>query len=195
MRNPAHLLPRHGQGAFEGSRTDNYNRMANGWSSGLYRRPAADIAAAAPEGAEVLDVGTGPGRLLVELARRRGDLRLTGLDVSPDMVAHATRNLAPFADRASVVQGDVAHLPFPDDHFDLVVSSLSTHHWPDVEAGAVELARVLRPGGRLRIYDFGFAGLDRVGELVRARPEFAGREVRIDRFRLGVFFGTRRLVV
>lgn len=195
MRNPAHLLPRHGQGAFEGSRTDHYNRLANGIWSGVYRRPAADIAAAAPPGAELLDVGTGPGRLLVELARRRADLRLTGLDVSRDMVAHAGRNLAPFQGRAVAVEGDVAHLPFPDDSFDVVVSSLSTHHWPDVEAGAAELGRVLRPGGRLRIYDFGFAGLDRVAEIVRARPEFADRAATLDRFRLGFFLTARRLVV
>jgi ubiquinone/menaquinone biosynthesis C-methylase UbiE len=195
MRNPARLLHRHGHGAFEGSRTDHYNRMANGLWSGVYKRPAADIAAAAPPGAELLDVGTGPGRLLVELARLRADLKLTGLDVSKDMVAHAGHNLAPFGDRAAALVGDVARLPFPDDSFDVIVSSLSVHHWPDVPAGAAELGRVLRPGGQLRIYDFSFAGLDRVGETVRARPEFAGREVRIDRFRIGFFLGSRRLVV
>jgi ubiquinone/menaquinone biosynthesis C-methylase UbiE len=191
----AHRPHGHHHEPFEGHRTDRYNRHANGLWSSVYRRPAADIARVAPSGAEVLDVGTGPGRLLVELARRRADLGLTGLDVSADMVAHAARNLAPYSDRARAVVGDAAGLPFPDDSFDLVISSLSVHHWPDVEAGAAELARVLRPGGQLRIYDFRRAGLERVGELVRSRPEFAARTARTDRFRLGFFLGTRRLVV
>lgn len=48
---------------------------------------------------------------------------------------------------------DVAHLPHPDDSVDLVVSSLSMHHWPDVPAGLREIQRVLRPGGQAWIYD------------------------------------------
>ena len=63
----------------------------------MYRRLAADLAEVAPDGAAVLDVGTGPGVLLVELTARRPDLRLTGVDLSPDMIAAATRNLNPSA--------------------------------------------------------------------------------------------------
>ncbi|MGK8522427.1 class I SAM-dependent methyltransferase [Nocardia asteroides] len=47
-------------------------------------------------------------------------------------------------------------LPYPDDSFDLAVSSLSMHEWPEVDRAIAELARVLRPGGLVAIYDFRF---------------------------------------
>ena len=99
----------------------------------------------------MLDVGTGPGVLLVELARRRPDLRLTGVDLSADMIAFAGRNLG---GRGEVHVGDVADLPFEDGSFDVIVSSLSLHHWESPADAVPELARVLRPGGRVLIYDF-----------------------------------------
>jgi ubiquinone/menaquinone biosynthesis C-methylase UbiE len=50
--------------------------------------------------------------------------------------------------------GDVAALAFPDQSFDLVVSTLSMHHWADPAAGLAEIGRVLRPGARALIWDF-----------------------------------------
>ena len=118
-----------------------------------YRRIAADATAALPAGASVLDVGTGPGLLLVELARMRPDLRITGVDLATDMVETARRNLSSFGDRTTAVVGDVSDLPLEDDTFDLVMSTLSLHHWGDPSAGGAELTRVLRAGGQIRIYD------------------------------------------
>jgi SAM-dependent methyltransferase len=117
---------------------------------------AADIAAAAPAGAQVLEVGCGPGHLSIRLARHA--FEVTGLDLDPAMIARARAN----ADRPgnsdqrrpSFVVGDVATLAFPDGSFDLVVSTLSMHHWADPMAGLAEIGRVLRPGGRALIWDF-----------------------------------------
>lgn len=122
---------------------------------GLYRHVATEAAAVLPPGGTALDAGTGPGRLLVELARRRPDVRLTGIDLSTDMVAIAERNVrrAGHAAQVEVRAADVAALPFPDAAFDLVVSTLSMHHWGAVAPAMTELARVLRPGGVLWIYD------------------------------------------
>ena len=50
--------------------------------------------------------------------------------------------------------GNVAHLPHPDHSFDLVVSTISMHHWYELEQPLRDFYRVLRPGGRLWIYDF-----------------------------------------
>jgi len=136
---------------FHGRSTRFYDFVARRVARRMYRRFAADIATVAPEGAAVLDVGTGPGVLLVELARRRPDLRLTGVDLSADMIAFAGRNLG---GRGEVRVGDVADLPFEDGSFDLIVSSLSLHHWESPSDAVPELARVLRPGGRVLIYDF-----------------------------------------
>ncbi len=112
----------------------------------VYRRLAQDVAAQAGEGAAVLDVGTGPGVLLDELARRRPDLTVTGVDPSADMIAAARRKLARFGDRATAVTGDAADLPFTDGAFDLIVSSLSLHHWDRPADAGRELARVLQAG-------------------------------------------------
>lgn len=137
----------------------------------FYRRLAQDIAATAAPGARVLDVGTGPGMLLVHLARLRPDLDLTGIDLSPDMVATAQRNLAPYGDKAIARTADVTDLPFPDGSFDLIASSLSLHHWDHPEAAGPELARVLRPGGRVHIYDFRFAPFSALAGTLTGKTE------------------------
>jgi ubiquinone/menaquinone biosynthesis C-methylase UbiE len=122
----------------------------------LYRRIAADVAAAAPAGARVLEVGCGPGHLSIRLARH--GFAVTGLDLDQAMIARARAN----ADRPgnsdqrrpSLLVGDVAALAFPGGSFDLVVSTLLMHHWADPTGGLAEIARVLRPGARALIWDF-----------------------------------------
>jgi ubiquinone/menaquinone biosynthesis C-methylase UbiE len=153
MHGSMHRLHGNRPHAFQGRASRVYDILARRLLRPVYRRFAEDIAAVAPDGGAVLDIGTGPGVLLVELARLRPDLRMTGVDLSPDMVAAAERNLREFPGRASALRGDVAHLPFPDDSFDLIVSSLSLHHWDDPRAAGPELARVLRPGGHVYLYD------------------------------------------
>ncbi|MBF6301703.1 class I SAM-dependent methyltransferase [Nocardia amamiensis] len=130
-----------------------YDRRATRLLGGLYRLIAADVDAATAPGAWVLDVGTGPGKLVARVGSRRPDLRLHGVDLSPHMIEIAERTLA---GRAEFSVGDVGALPYPDDSFDLVVSSLSLHEWPEVDRAIAELARVLRPGGTVAIYDFRF---------------------------------------
>jgi SAM-dependent methyltransferase len=120
-------------------------------------RIAADIAAVAPHGARVLEVGCGPGHLSIRLARQHG-LEVTGLDLDPAMIARARANVDRLGDgderQASFLVGDVASLAFPDASFDLVVSTLSMHHWADPAAGLAEIGRVLRPGARALVWDF-----------------------------------------
>jgi ubiquinone/menaquinone biosynthesis C-methylase UbiE len=175
-------------GLFQGRSSRIYDFMSRRVMRGLYRRLAADIAATAPPGAAVLDVGTGPGVLLVELAGRRPDLRLTGVDLSHDMITAANRNLEPFGDRASARVADVTRLPFPDGSFDLIVSSLSLHHWDDPEAAAPELGRVLRPGGEVHIYDFPSAPFDELAAAAGRRSVLSGKPPRRTPIRTGIPF-------
>ncbi len=160
--------------AFTGRRSRVYDLVARRLLRGVYRRLAADVAVSTPDSATVLDIGTGPGVLLAELARSRPDLTLIGVDLSADMVSAAARNLAPFGARASVEQADVAELPFADASVDVVVSSLSLHHWDRPREAIAELRRVLRPGGQLRIYDFPFAPFDVVESESWDRSLFSG---------------------
>jgi ubiquinone/menaquinone biosynthesis C-methylase UbiE len=171
---------------FEGRASRVYDFTARRLLRGLYRRIADDLVDAVPEGADVLDVGTGPGVLLIELAKRRPDVRLTGVDLSADMVAAAERNLREFGERAVVRVGDVTNLPFADDSFDTIVTSYSMHHWDHPAEAVPELARVLRAGGRLYVYDFGFAPFDVLTDTARERGVFTGRPVRNTKIRTGV---------
>jgi SAM-dependent methyltransferase len=120
----------------------------------FYGRIAADLAARAP-GGHVLDVGAGPGRLATGLAALAPRIEVAGIDIAPDMVARATALAAErgVAGRVTFRLGDVMALPFPDESFDIVVSTLSLHHWPNPALGLAEIYRVLRPGGIARIYD------------------------------------------
>jgi SAM-dependent methyltransferase len=116
---------------------------------------ASDIGANAAPGARVLEVGCGPGHLSIRMARELG-LDVTGLDLDPEMIQVARVNADDAVDdrrQPTFVIGDVAALPFPDASFDLVVSTLSMHHWADPKAGLSEVGRVLRPAGRALVWD------------------------------------------
>jgi ubiquinone/menaquinone biosynthesis C-methylase UbiE len=188
MHGLIHARRRNTPKVFHGRSSRIYDLLSRRLLRPMYRRLAADLAEVAPDGGAVLDVGTGPGVLLVELAARRPDLRLTGVDLSPDMITAATRNLEPFRERVSARVGDVTTLPFPDRSFDLIVSSLSLHHWDHPEAAVPELARTLRPGGRIFIYDFPFAPFDQLADTARTRSVLNAHPPERTTIRTGVPF-------
>lgn len=101
----------------------------------------------------VLDVGCGGGQIAAAIAERRPEVRVTGLDLSPDQIARATRRGAHLGDRVSFVVGSALELPFPDARFDAVYSVASIKHWPDPARGLAECVRVLRPGGLLVVVE------------------------------------------
>jgi ubiquinone/menaquinone biosynthesis C-methylase UbiE len=179
------LHPVNPHGTFEGRSTRLYDVLARRVLRGVYRRIAEDIALTAPINGAVLDVGTGPGVLLAEIARSRPDLRVTGIDLSADMISRAERNVGEFTERVTARVADVCDLPFAEDTFDLIVTSFSLHHWEDVETAARELARVLRPGGRLYVYDFRRAPFETLDAAARGRNIFTGRPVQHTVIRTG----------
>jgi ubiquinone/menaquinone biosynthesis C-methylase UbiE len=103
----------------------------------------------------ILDVGTGPGYLPVEIAKRAPNLELVGIDLSPAMVAIATKNAEKrgVSARVRVQRANAADLPFEDGYFDLVVSTLSLHHWLKPSECLKEINRVLNENGEAWIYD------------------------------------------
>ena len=124
---------------------------------GRYDEIASAIASEAPEGATVVDLGCGPGGVLLRVAALTPTLHLTGVDVDPQMIARARhkaeRAYPAVAARPSFVVADAAALPFDDATVDLVVSSYAVHHLPDRHAARAEILRVLKPGGRALIWD------------------------------------------
>jgi len=119
-----------------------------------YELIARDILSYCAEGS-LLDIGTGPGRMLLELHRLSPGMRLVGIDSSPSMVVKAQENMAD-AGLSGVIEireGNANQVPFGGDSFDIVVSTGSIHHWKDPLAGLNEVYRVLKPGAYALMYD------------------------------------------
>lgn len=102
---------------------------------------------------EVLEIGSGAGANAAVIAETQPQATITATDLDPTMVTAARARLAKYGTRATVAEADSTRLPFDDDHFDAAVSLLMLHHVIDWEAAIRELARVVRPGGRVVGYD------------------------------------------
>jgi ubiquinone/menaquinone biosynthesis C-methylase UbiE len=118
-------------------------------------RVVEEVCAKIPSG-KVLDVGTGPGYLLFEIARKSPALELYGIDLSWGMVdmAKKTARKAGLEKRVQFEVANASTLPFQAGYFDFVVSTMSLHHWSDPAADFKEVCRVLKPGASAYIYDF-----------------------------------------
>ncbi len=127
---------------------DKWDEMRQAFFGEGVRRQAVAAAGIAP-GAVVADVGTGTG-FLAQAALDAG-ARVIGIDNSDGMLAQVAERLAgrPFEARA----GDTAALPLADGEVDAVLANMVLHHALDPVAAIHEMARVLKPGGRLVITD------------------------------------------
>ena len=129
-----------------------YDLMNSVMTAGLHHRwreRAADLARVGP-GDRVLDVASGTGDLAIELARRVGPGgEVVGSDFSEGMLDRA-RVKAP---ELRWEWGDALDLPYPDDHFDAVTVGFGARNFSDLEKGLTEMARVVRPGGRLVVLE------------------------------------------
>lgn len=115
------------------------------------RRRVLELAAV-QDGEDILEVATGTGAQLVELARRNPSGTTRGIELAPGMMEQTRRRLrASGLDRVEVRQGSGLELPFEDESFDLVANGYMLDLLPHEEiVGALrEYGRVLRPGGRM----------------------------------------------
>ena len=99
-------------------------------------------------GGRVLEAGSGTGRLVSHLALER-EVRGVGLDYSWQANLGAAQSARAVGARTTFVSGDLVHLPFPSDDFDLVFSDSVIEHLADPLAAVAEMARVVRPGGHV----------------------------------------------
>jgi SAM-dependent methyltransferase len=98
----------------------------------------------------VLDVGCGPGDLLLQMARRHpGWQALVGFDLSAGMAAQAMERTQ--GQQVRFLMADAQSVPFPDETYDVVMARHMLYHVPDIDRALSEAARVLRPQGRILV--------------------------------------------
>ncbi len=130
--------------------SDSYERSYMQWL--IFDRVHRAVLNAVPAGWQpgaILDIGCGTGRLLRKVGRRWPKARLVGVDLAEGMIAQA-RTAMP---KGEFYVASAESLPLPDASVDLVLSTMSFHHWQDQAQGVREVARVLRPGGRFYLAD------------------------------------------
>jgi ubiquinone/menaquinone biosynthesis C-methylase UbiE len=113
---------------------------------------AQRVTAGLPAGSRILEVAPGPGYLAIEIARR-GQYRITGLDVSHTFVEIATRNAREAHVEIDFRQGNASAMPLPQNTFDLILCRAAFKNFSQPVAAMNEMHRVLKPGGRAFILD------------------------------------------
>jgi ubiquinone/menaquinone biosynthesis C-methylase UbiE len=99
----------------------------------------------------LLDIGTGPGRLLAEIHKLNPTIELFGLDIADSMVQVARKNLAGIP--TDLRQGNIRHTDYKSDWFDLVTCTGSFYLWDCPEEGLQEIHRILQPGRAAYLFD------------------------------------------
>lgn len=136
---------------------DRTNSVLSGGMHHLWRNKAIALLAAEPD-ASVLDCCCGTGDLSFAVARKLGQQgRVTGTDFTPEMVELARLKAAGIQTAAatSFQTADATDLPFEDDSFDAATVSFGIRNVVDPVAGLAEMRRVVRPGGRVLVLEFG----------------------------------------
>jgi demethylmenaquinone methyltransferase / 2-methoxy-6-polyprenyl-1,4-benzoquinol methylase len=157
VHSPASPRKRHAFELFVGlpARYDRVGAVMSFGQDPRWRRALVTGIAARPD-QRVLDVATGTGMVAAELIRRTG-CRVVGLDQSDHMLAAARTRLSrepALAERLELVHGQAERLPFADGEFDALTFTYLLRYVDDRAATMRELARVVRPGGRIGMLEF-----------------------------------------
>lgn len=143
-------------------------RMRGTWMAGDFGQIARYLEKGAEEfadrlnvlpGMRALDVACGTGNLAIPAARRGASV--TGVDIAPNLVEQARQRAASEGLEAAFDEGDAEQLPYPDAHFDIVMTMFGAMFAPRPEQAASELARVCRRGGTVAMANWtpnGFVG-------------------------------------
>lgn len=131
-----------------------YDRIAGGAISSYYKEVTKEIVAHITHG-RILDIGTGPGHLPIEIAKAAPGVEIVGVDLSKKMIEIARKNTtaAGMTARLQFFTGDGNRLDFNDNTYDMVISSGSLHAWKDPVRVINECYRVLKPACEAWIFD------------------------------------------
>ena len=140
-----------------------YDLLNHVLSAGLDRRwrDRAIEALALPPGSRVLDLCTGTGDLAIAATRLVAPVSVVGVDFSGEMLRRARSKIldASLGSSIRLVRGDATRIPLPDASCDAATIGFGIRNVAEPERALRELARVLRPGGRLAILEFGEPGI------------------------------------
>jgi demethylmenaquinone methyltransferase/2-methoxy-6-polyprenyl-1,4-benzoquinol methylase len=135
------------------SRYDQLSAALSFWQDPRWRRALVDEVAPAA-GQRILDVATGTGMVAAELLGR-ADCSVVGIDQSKEMLAAARARFASDGAHVELVEGQAEELPFGEESFDALTVTYLLRYVEDPPATVRELARVVRPGGRVATLEFG----------------------------------------
>ena len=121
----------------------------------LYLKIIARIKKMNPNGI-LVDLGCGAGNLIIRIAKKFPELDLKGVDISTEILEHAKQRAKKneVENKIEFKKGSVQELPFSDNSIDIIVSSLSLHHWENPSKAFNEINRVLKNDGKFLIFDF-----------------------------------------
>lgn len=148
----------------------------------------------------ILEIGAGGGVTTSFIAKKFPDARIVATDYDEEQVAYAKRRFP--RENVEYQAADAMRLPFPDNGFDACFAMLVFHHLEDYQRGIREAYRVLKPGGRLYVYDFALADMGWIirkiafldAEVLFGKAEF-GNELRAAGFTLQSVSPGRRFVM
>ena len=120
-----------------------------------WRRKLVECAGIKP-GERILDACTGTGDLAIRFARSDKSSEIIGIDFSEEMLQIARNKMERkgLAGRIRLLEGDALHLPFEDKSFDVVSIGFGLRNLTDRKGGILEMARILKKGGRILILEF-----------------------------------------
>lgn len=135
-----------------------YDKLNDIMSFGIARRWRSRTvkAVARTNPRNILDLATGTGDLAIAMARRIPAAKLTGTDLSQQMLALAANKIEAkgFSQTITLVRAEAEELPFADGQFDAVTAAFGVRNFHDLDAGLREMHRVLGRGGRIFVLEF-----------------------------------------
>ena len=134
-----------------------YDGLNHGLSLNIDKRWRRKTVQQMPASEHVLDVAIGTADLTIEMLRRHKAQRVTGIDLSEQMMAIGKAKVDKYQiSNVQFVHGNAQSMPFEDNAFDGVTCAYGCRNFSDLEAGLKEMFRVLKPGGQVTILEFSY---------------------------------------